>query len=95
MGLKNGKVILVARLACLACRLTNVFTDAFPASQAFEDINAALTSSKAEQDAAIQQGSAIFAFTLKNKAGETDSWHIDLKNKGEVGRGLGEKPTGQ
>jgi hypothetical protein len=24
----------------------------------------------------------------------TESWHIDLKNKGEVGKGLGEKPTG-
>lgn len=36
----------------------------------------------------------MFAFTLKNKAGETDSWHIDLKNKGEVGKGLGDKPTG-
>jgi len=36
----------------------------------------------------------VFAFTLKNKAGETDSWNIDLKNKGEVGKGLGDKPTG-
>jgi hypothetical protein len=36
----------------------------------------------------------VFAFTLKNKAGETESWHIDLKNKGEVGKGLGDKPTG-
>lgn len=37
----------------------------------------------------------MFAFTLKNKAGETESWHIDLKNKGEVGKGLGDKPTGE
>jgi hypothetical protein len=37
----------------------------------------------------------VFAFTLKNKAGETESWHIDLKNKGEVGKGLGDKPTGE
>lgn len=37
----------------------------------------------------------MFAFTLKNKAGETQSWHIDLKNKGEVGTGLGDKPTGK
>jgi len=35
----------------------------------------------------------VFAFTLKNKAGETDSWHIDLKNEGKVGKGLGDKPT--
>merc|ERR1711964_874267 len=47
----------------------------------------------AERKDAIKQANAVFAFTLKNKAGETESWHIDLKNKGEVGKGLGEKPT--
>jgi len=57
-------------------------------------INSALTASDAERKDAIKQGNAVFAFTLKNKAGETESWHIDLKNKGEVGQGLGEKPTG-
>lgn len=67
--------------------------DAFPSSQAFDDINAALTSSDAERQDAVKQGNAVFAFTLKNKAGDTESWHIDLKNKGEVGKGLGEKPT--
>lgn len=35
----------------------------------------------------------MFAFTLKNKAGQTESWHIDLRTKGEVGKGLGDKPT--
>lgn len=69
--------------------------DAFPASAAFDAINAALTSSDAERKSAIKQGNAVFAFTLKNKAGETESWHIDLKEKGEVGKGLGAKPTGQ
>jgi hypothetical protein len=42
----------------------------------------------------MKQGNAVFAFTLKNAAGETQSWHIDLKNKGAVGTGVGEKPTG-
>lgn len=37
----------------------------------------------------------MFAFTLKNKAGETESWHIDLKEKGTVSAGLGTKPTGK
>jgi SCP-2 sterol transfer family len=69
--------------------------DAFPSSEAFEAINAALQSSDAERKDAIKQGNAVFAFTLKNKAGETESWHIDLKNKGEVGKGLGDKPTGK
>jgi len=69
--------------------------DAFPSSEAFDAINDALTSSDAERKDAIKKGQAVFAFTLKNKAGETESWHIDLKNKGEVGKGLGEKPTGE
>jgi len=67
--------------------------DSFPASEAFDVINSALTSSDAERKDAIKQGNAVFAFTLKNKAGETESWHIDLKEKGEVGKGLGTKPT--
>jgi hypothetical protein len=70
-------------------------TDAFPSSEAFDTINSALQSSDAERKTAIKQGNAVFAFTLKNKAGETENWHIDLKNKGEVGKGLGDKPTGE
>jgi hypothetical protein len=69
--------------------------DAFPSSEAFDAINDALTSSDAERKDAVKKGQAVFAFTLKNKAGETESWHIDLKNKGEAGKGLGEKPTGE
>lgn len=70
-------------------------TAAFPSSEAFDTINEALNASDADRKDAIKQGNALFAFTLKNKAGETESWHIDLKNKGEVGKGLGEKPTGE
>ncbi|KAK0613426.1 SCP-2 sterol transfer family protein [Immersiella caudata] len=66
--------------------------DKFPSSAAFEAIQAAL-SDPAEKKDAIKQGNAVFAFNIKNAAGETESWHIDLKNKGEVGKGLGEKPT--
>ena len=43
---------------------------------------------------AVSQANAVFAFTLKNQAGETESWHIDLKEKGAVGKGLGNKPSG-
>ncbi|KAL5324115.1 hypothetical protein ACEPPN_008658 [Leptodophora sp. 'Broadleaf-Isolate-01'] len=67
--------------------------DAFPSSEAFDAINESLQSSEADRKDAIKQANAVFAFTLKNKAGETESWHIDLKNKGGVGKGLGEKPT--
>ncbi|KFY82611.1 hypothetical protein V500_10431 [Pseudogymnoascus sp. VKM F-4518 (FW-2643)] len=67
--------------------------DAFPASEAFDAINASLQSDDAERKNAIKQGQSVFAFTLKNKAGETDSWHIDLKKDGVVNKGLGDKPT--
>lgn len=67
---------------------------AFPSSEAFDLINASLQADATERASAIKQGNAIFAFTLKNAAGETDSWHIDLKKEGVVGKGLGEKPTG-
>ncbi|KAI0473273.1 sterol-binding-like protein [Xylariaceae sp. FL0804] len=67
--------------------------DKFPSSAAFDVINQALSASEAEKKEAIKQGNAVFAFNIKNKAGETDSWHIDLKEKGTVGKGLGTKPT--
>lgn len=57
-------------------------------------MNSALTSSEADKKQAIEMGKGVYAFTLKNTAGETDSWHIDLRNKGVVGKGLGDKPDG-
>ena len=66
----------------------------FPASEAFDAINEALKADDAARKSALKTANAVFAFTLKNKAGETESWHIDLKEKGTVGKGLGEKPTG-
>jgi hypothetical protein len=62
-------------------------TDAFPSSAAFDAINASLSSDDAGRKDAIKKGGAVFAFTLKNAAGDTDSWHIDLKEKGCVGKG--------
>ena len=35
----------------------------------------------------------MFAFTLKNAQDQTDSWHIDLKEKGDVAKG--EAPEGK
>lgn len=51
-------------------------------------------SSDADKKQAMDMGKGIYAFTLKNAAGETDSWHIDLKKEGKVGKGVGEKPDG-
>jgi putative sterol carrier protein len=67
--------------------------DKFPSSAAFEAINDALNSSDSDRKDAIKQGNAVFAFTLKNKDGETASWHIDLKETGKVATGTGAKPT--
>lgn len=69
-------------------------TDAFPSSEAFDAINESLSASDADRKDAIKQGNGIYAFTLKNKAGETESWHIDLKETGKVGKGTGTKPSG-
>lgn len=58
-----------------------------PASEAFELINSALQSDQAEKKDAIKKGGAVFAFTLKNNDGKEESWYIDLKRDGVVGRG--------
>lgn len=68
-------------------------TDKFPSSAAFDAISDALQND-AERKDAIKQGNGVYAFTLKNKAGETESWHIDLKETGKVQAGPGEKPNG-
>ena len=95
MSLKNGKPS-VCSSSCSSSSIANLWiTDAFPSSEAFEAINASLSASDKDRKDAIKQGNAVFAFTLKNKAGETAEWHIDLKDKGVVGKGLGDKPTGK
>ncbi|KAI9789909.1 MAG: hypothetical protein M1816_005678 [Peltula sp. TS41687] len=63
------------------------FADAFPSSEAFELISESLKKDEGERKAAVKKGNAIFAFTLKNGKGDTESWHIDLKEKGEVAKG--------
>ena len=66
--------------------------DEYPASQAFDLINSSLQADDTERKNAIKQGNAIFSFTLKNPAGNTESWYIDLKKEGKVGKG--EAPAG-
>ncbi|MCJ1309621.1 hypothetical protein MMC25_003281 [Agyrium rufum] len=61
--------------------------NSFPSSAAFDAINDSLKSNDADRKDAVQKGKAIFAFVLKNKSGETSTWYIDLKDKGEVGQG--------
>jgi hypothetical protein len=85
MSLVNGQPYEASLDRTARISLTSVL-DKFPSS--------ALNSSEKDKKEAIKQGNAVFAFTLKNSAGETESWHIDLKNSGKVGKGLPDKPNG-
>jgi putative sterol carrier protein len=67
--------------------------DSFPSSAAFDLISGALFSSDAQRKDTIKKTDALFTFTLKNDSGETQSWYIDLKDKGELGKG--EAPEGK
>ncbi|KAK9235934.1 SCP2 sterol-binding domain-containing protein [Lipomyces kononenkoae] len=62
--------------------------DSFPSSTAFDLIKDSLSDEK-ERNSAIKKGGAIFAFSLTNSKNETDTWYIDLKSSGTVGKGLG------
>ena len=71
-------------------------TEKFPSSGSFDLIASAL-SDESERKDAIKKSGAIFAFTLKNSNGETAEWHIDLKESGNVAKGLapeGKKANG-
>ncbi|RJE21169.1 SCP-2 sterol transfer family [Aspergillus sclerotialis] len=61
--------------------------DAFPSSAAFDLINSTLQSDAAERKDAVEKAKAVVAFTLKNADGKEESWYLDLKEKGEVGKG--------
>ncbi|KAI9887304.1 MAG: hypothetical protein M1823_000898 [Watsoniomyces obsoletus] len=67
--------------------------DAFPSSAAFDIIANSLGGDIIGRKAALKQANAVFAFTLKNKDGQTATWYIDLKETGEVGKG--EAPAGK
>ena len=66
--------------------------DAFPSSVAFDNIQHSLSSDAAERKDAVKKANAVFSFALKNTAGDTENWHIDLKKEGSVGKG--EAPEG-
>lgn len=95
MSLKHGKSGASPKECYLRPRtLTRlVHTEAFPSSEAFEAIDAALSSSESERKDAVNQGKAIFAFKLKNAQDQEEAWHIDLKETGKVGKG--EAPAGK
>ncbi|KAL4908389.1 hypothetical protein BDW74DRAFT_147373 [Aspergillus multicolor] len=61
--------------------------DGFESSAAFDAINATLQSDEGERKEAIKNAQTVVAFQLKNAAGKEESWHLDLKEKGVVGKG--------
>ena len=67
--------------------------ESYPSSAAFDAISSSLQADDSERKDAVKKGNAIFAFKLKNKEGQEEGWHIDLKEKGAVGKG--EAPEGK
>ncbi|KAL4892720.1 SCP2 sterol-binding domain-containing protein [Aspergillus ambiguus] len=65
--------------------------DAFPSSAAFDVINSVLQADAAERKDAVDKAKAVVAFNLKNEQGKEESWYLDLKEKGEVGKGAAPK----
>jgi len=60
---------------------------AFPSSATFDLIASALSDADARASA-IKSANGVFVFTLKNRAGATESWNIDLKETGAVAKGV-------
>ncbi|KAJ0425110.1 SCP2 sterol-binding domain-containing protein [Aspergillus carlsbadensis] len=61
--------------------------DGFPSSAAFDVINSSLQGDEAERKDAVKTAQTVVAFTLKNSSGKEESWYLDLKDKGVVGKG--------
>ncbi|KAI5299378.1 hypothetical protein KEM55_002218 [Ascosphaera atra] len=67
--------------------------DNFPSSAAFDLIADGLKSEAMRKDA-VKQAKAVFVFTITNDKGETESWWLDLKKEGAVGKGAS-SPAGK
>ncbi|CCX30318.1 SCP2 sterol-binding domain-containing protein [Pyronema domesticum] len=63
---------------------------AYPSSAVFDLIAAELQNPESKKEF-IKKANGIFVFTIKNSAGETASWTVDLKNEGTVTAGESEK----
>ncbi|KAA8649720.1 hypothetical protein EYZ11_003338 [Aspergillus tanneri] len=61
--------------------------DSFPSSAAFDVIQSTLQGDAAERKDAVDKAKVVVAFNLKNSKGQEESWYLDLKEKGVVGKG--------
>ncbi|KAG2188495.1 hypothetical protein INT44_001249 [Umbelopsis vinacea] len=72
---------------------SNVGEAGFAASSIFEQAKKQMDgASDAEKQAQIKKAKALFQFDITNGEGKSQTWWIDLKQKGDVGKG---KPPGK
>lgn len=72
--------------------MTGLARDTHPSSKLFDNLAAALDNmSESEKKDLIKKANGVFELVLKNKEGNTESWIVDMKKKGEVVKG-GEGP---
>jgi 3-hydroxyacyl-CoA dehydrogenase/3a,7a,12a-trihydroxy-5b-cholest-24-enoyl-CoA hydratase len=69
--------------------LMSVAEAGFVSSPLFEQIASTLSSSPEKKDAAIKKVKSVFQFDVKSAAGNTQTWTLDLKTKGELIKGTG------
>ncbi|OGM40786.1 hypothetical protein ABOM_011145 [Aspergillus bombycis] len=83
----NGGVNTVRTL------LYNHLPDGFRSSAAFDVISDSLRANPTERKGVIRSVRAVVAFTVKGSSEKEETWHLDLKDHGIVGRGSA--PSGQ
>lgn len=67
--------------------------DKFPSSAIFDTIKSAVDGDEQLKQKSIKQSKALVVFELKNKQGTVESWYLDMKKTGQVGKGKpSEKP---
>ena len=86
-GHTNPKTPLLSRVIVITNEKICSPTDEFPSSAAFDVINSTLKADEAERKDAVSKAKAVVAFNLKNASGKEESWYLDLKDNGEVGKG--------
>lgn len=67
----------------------SVIEAGFVSSPLFEQIASTLSSFPEKKEAAIKKVKSVFQFDVKAAAGNTQTWTLDLKTKGELIKGTG------
>lgn len=59
----------------------------FPSSAAFDLMHQGITSDEERKKKYLKQANAVVQFDIKNSAGKVQSWYLEAKKTGEVGKG--------